>query len=76
MAKGSVFTTNKTQAVRLPKSVALPDDVRQVEVITMGRGRLILPADSSWADWFNQPGASADFMTDREQPAPQDRDSL
>ena len=76
MAKGSVFTTNKTQAVRLPKAVALPDDVRQVEVICVGRGRLILPADAAWEDWFNQPGASADFMTDRKQPEPQDRDGL
>lgn len=28
-----IFKTNKTQVVRLPKDVAFPDDVREVEII-------------------------------------------
>ena len=38
MARSTVFTTNRSQAVRLPKPVALPAGVRQVEVTKMGRG--------------------------------------
>ena len=33
MIQASVFLNNRTQAVRLPKAVALDDDVRQVTVV-------------------------------------------
>ena len=40
MARSTVFTTiNRSQAVRLPKPVALPAGVRQVEITKMGRSR-------------------------------------
>jgi len=32
MTRFTVFTMNRSPAVRLPKPVALPDDVRQVEI--------------------------------------------
>lgn len=40
----TVFLSNRSQAVRLPKAVALPDDVKRVEVIAVGRTRIITPA--------------------------------
>jgi virulence-associated protein VagC len=46
MVHSTVFKTNRSQAVRLPKAVALPDSVKQVEVVKQGKGRLILPADT------------------------------
>jgi antitoxin VapB len=36
MEKASVFKSNRSQAVRLPKSVALPDDVKRVDVVAVG----------------------------------------
>ena len=47
MIQASVFLNNRTQAVRLPKAVALDDDVRQVTVVAVGRARVIAPHDWS-----------------------------
>ena len=76
MVQASVFKSNKSQAVRLPKPVALPDDVKKVDVITLGRARLIVPAGECWDSWFDGDGVSADFMSHREQPSEQDRESF
>ncbi len=74
MIRSTVFTTNRSQAVRLPKAVAFPDDVHQVEIIKIGESRLICPVGKRWDDLFtNGPRASADFMTEREQPPPEER---
>lgn len=74
----TVFLSNRSQAVRLPKAVALPEDVKKVEVIAIGRTRIITPAGESWDSWFdgNDNSVSADFMNDREQPAMQERDTF
>ena len=40
----TVFLSNRSQAVRLPKAVALPENVKRVEVIAVGRTRIITPA--------------------------------
>ena len=76
MEQASVFKTNKSQAVRLPKPVALPDSVTRVDVIALGRARLIVPAGEAWDSWFDGEGVSSDFMAEREQSAPQERDAL
>lgn len=49
----TVFRNNKTQAVRLPKSVALPEEIREVEVRVVGDSRVISPVGASWDDWFD-----------------------
>ncbi|MEC6481664.1 toxin-antitoxin system antitoxin VapB, partial [Escherichia coli] len=33
----TVFLSNRSQVVRLPKAVALPENVKRVEVIAVGR---------------------------------------
>lgn len=76
MEKASVFKSNKSQAVRLPKSVALPDDVKRVDVVAVGRTRIITPEGTSWVEWFSGEAATEDFMSDREQPVEQERDGL
>ncbi len=43
----TVFLSNRSQAVRLPKAVALPEDVKKVEIIAIGRTRIITPAGES-----------------------------
>lgn len=69
-ARTTVFKNNRSQAVRLPKAVSFPDDVSEVEVITVGRDRLISPADAVWDGFFDGPSVSEDFMADRDQSAP------
>jgi len=75
-ARTKVFKSNKSQAVRLPKPVALPDAIVEVEIVAVGNTRIISPAGRSWDDWVDSPGVSSDFMTTREQPADQERESL
>jgi antitoxin VapB len=77
MASSTVFTSNRSQAVRLPKAVAFPDDVHQVDILKIGRSRVIVPKGRRWDDWFlNGPHVSEDFMIDREQPAAEEREPL
>jgi antitoxin VapB len=76
MEKSTVFMSSRTQAVRLPKAVALPADVKVVDVIAVGRTRIISPAGESWDSWFNGLGVTNDFMSDRDQPEPQERESF
>lgn len=76
-ARSTLFTNNRSQAVRLPKSVAFPDDVRQVDVLTIGRSRVIVPQGRRWDDLFlNGPSATDDFMTERKQPEAEEREPL
>lgn len=74
--EAAVFKSNKSQAIRLPKAVALPDDVTRVEVVVLGRSRLITPAGESWQSWFDGPAVTTDFMQEREQPAGQEREAF
>lgn len=43
MEQTSFFKNNRLQAVNLPKTIASPESVSHVEVIGMGRTRLIVP---------------------------------
>src|SRR5690606_26995453 len=77
MTSSTVFTTNRSQAVRLPKAVAFPDDVHQVDILKIGRSRVIVPQGRRWDDLFaTGPRASEDFLAGREQPAAGQRESL
>ena len=73
MIQASVFLNNRTQAVRLPKAVALDDDVRQVTVVAVGRARVIAPVGESWDSWFKGPGMTPDFLAESGQPATPER---
>lgn len=76
MERAGVFVSNKSQAVRLPKAVALPESVKQVDIIVLGRARLIVPAGEVWDSWFEGEGVSDDFMNERDQPEQQERESF
>ena len=78
MATGTVFTNNRTQAVRLPAEVRLPDDVKRVDVRVKGRERIISPIGHNWDSFFQNAEfmPSDDFMSERDDLAPQERESL
>lgn len=73
MVATTLFKSNKSQAVRLPKDVAFPEDVREVTIIRDGKRRIIVPADSSWDDFFSAPGIDLDRA---DQPPAQLRDEF
>ena len=77
MASSTVFTSNRSQAVRLPKAVAFPDDVHEVDILKIGRSRVIVPKGKRWDDLFQSgPKASEDFMSQREKPPAEEREPL
>jgi antitoxin VapB len=77
MTRSTVFTTNRSQAVRLPKAVAFPEGVHRVEIIKLGSSRVITPVGKRWDDYFlNGPRISKDFMSERAQPAPEEREAF
>jgi antitoxin VapB len=77
VTESSRFTSNRSQAVRLPKAVAFPADVHQVDILKIGRSRLIVPQGKRWDDLFqNGPRASDDFTAEREQPQAEEREPL
>lgn len=71
MTKTTLFQSNRSQAVRLPKDVAFPDSVRAVTVLRDGKRRIIAPADMAWDDFFETPGID---LGERSQPRAQDRE--
>lgn len=71
MTRTTVFKSNRSQAVRLPKDVAFPEDVRRVAVLRDGVRRIIVPADRTWDDFFDAPDVE---LGEREQPAVQERE--
>jgi antitoxin VapB len=59
----TLFKSNQTQAVRLPKAVAFPDDIKEVEIIAIGNSRLICPVGHRWDSFFDgKPKVSDDFV--------------
>lgn len=75
MTSSTIFTSNRSQAVRLPKAVAFPKGVHQVDILKVGRSRVIVPQGKRWDDLFqNGPRVSDDFMAEREQLAVETRE--
>jgi antitoxin VapB len=70
MTRTTLFQSNRSQAVRLPKDVAFPDGVRSVTVLRDGKRRVIVPSDAVWDDFFDSPGID---LGERDQPLPQVR---
>jgi antitoxin VapB len=72
----TLFRSNTSQAVRLPKALELPESVKKVRVTAVGNSRIIAPVGESWTLWFEGPRVSADFMDERMQPEDQEREVL
>jgi len=56
MTRTTLFQSNRSQAVRLPKDVAFPEGVREVAILKDGARRVIVPANAVWDDLFAAPG--------------------
>jgi len=70
-----LLTTRHGQVVRLPKAVAFPMGIDQVEILKIGDSRLVTPVGKRWDDFFQRgPGASENFMKERAQPKAEERE--
>lgn len=73
MTRTTLFQTNRSQAVRLPKDVAFPEGVREVSILRDGPRRVIVPANAVWDDFFETAGIE---IGEREQPQAQVREEF
>ncbi len=77
MSTGTVFVNNRTQAVRLPSDVRLPEGVRKVEIRAKGQERIITPLGQSWDSFFlDGPRVSDDFLSERASQQQAEREGL
>jgi antitoxin VapB len=77
MSIGTVFVNNRTQAVRLPLDVRLPDGVRKVEIRAKGNERIIAPLGQTWDSFFlGGPSVSDDFLPERANQYQSEREAL
>jgi len=77
MTISTVFTNNRTQAVRLPAELRLPEHVKHVDIRARGNERIIAPLGQSWDSFFlNGTNVSQDFMTERASQEQSTREAL
>lgn len=77
MSTSSVFTNNRSQAVRLPADVRLPEGVKKVHVRARGVDRIISPVGQTWDEFFlSGPQASDDFLAERATQQQADREAF
>ena len=78
MSSSTVFTNNRSQAVRLPVDARLPPHVKRVEVRVRGAERIIVPAGHEWDSFFadDAPRVSDDFLPQRGPRSEPDQNSL
>lgn len=77
MATSTVFINNRTQAVRLPAEMRLPDGVKQVSVRARGHERVIAPLSETWDSFFlSTPAVSEDFMNERASQTQPEREAF
>jgi antitoxin VapB len=72
-----LFLSNRSQAVRIPADLRLPDSVKEVEVRACGQERIIAPLGRSWDSFFlDGPTVSQDFLVDRASQEQAERDTF
>jgi antitoxin VapB len=77
MAVTTIFTNNRTQAVRLPAELRLPETVKKVDVRARGNERIISPVGQTWDSFFLEgPSMSDDFIIQRASQEQRDREPL
>jgi antitoxin VapB len=77
MSIGTVFVNNRTQAVRLPLDVRMPEGVHKVDIRVRGQERIISPLGRSWDSFFlDGPRVSDEFLPERASQQQPDREAL
>lgn len=77
MSIGTVFVNNRTQAVRLPLDVRLPEGVHKVEIRVRGNERILAPLGQTWDSFFlGGPSVSDDFLSESANQNQSEREAL
>ena len=77
MTVTTVFINNRSQAIRLPAELRLPDTVKRVDVRARGAERIISPLGQTWDSFFlDSPQVADDFLETRASQDQPERDAL
>lgn len=77
METGTIFTNNRSQAVRLPASTRFPDSVKKVQVRVVGKDRILTPVESAWDSFFlGDTTVTDDFLSERAEQIQAEREEL
>ncbi len=77
MTTSTVFINNRSQAIRLPAALRLPDNIKRVDVRARGCERVIAPIGQTWDSFFNDsPEVADDFLTQRAIQTQPERDAF
>ena len=77
MTASTVFINNRSQAIRLPAALRLPDNVKRVDVRARGVERVIAPLGHTWDSFFLDSLAVADdFMAQRASQIQPEREAF
>lgn len=77
MSNSTVFTNNRSQAIRLPADMRLPASVKRVSIRARGMERIITPIENTWDSFFlDSPPVPEDFLPTRASQDQADRESL
>jgi antitoxin VapB len=75
MRTAKLFRNGQSQAVRLPKEFRLPGD--EVYITRRRDAVVLIPKTGAWDGFVRSLGMfSDDFMEQRDQPPPQEREGL
>jgi antitoxin VapB len=55
-SKTKLFQNNSARAVRFSKALDFDETVSAVQVMKSGRGRLVIPSEISWDEFFASDG--------------------
>ena len=72
-ARTTLFLSNRSQAVRIPRALAFGDEVREVTILRDGPRRIIVPSNAAWDDFFEAAGVD---LGARQQPEGQQREDF
>lgn len=75
--RASIFRNGSNQAVRLPKDLKFPENVKEVRIRKQGEALLLSPVRPDWSSFFAlEIEVPDDFLVDRRDLPPQSREPL
>lgn len=76
MKKAKIFQNGQSLAVRIPKEFRVKG--KEIYIKKMGSAIVLIPINEDpWTDWEKSLNLfSTDFLEERKQPKPQDRESF
>ena len=77
LRRASIFRNGANQAVRLPQELRFPEQVTEVRIRKQGDNLVLSPIRPDWASFFALTvDVPDDFLADRGDSPPQDREPL